>query len=165
MERRFEFCQAILITVITAISAYLDSTLMYLCALLIAFAFNIVAGFRADEVQVKIQRFFPPIFFKNFQGNKFKDSLMELFLITFIIYFMKSIAQLLKYEVESVYIVRYLVAIACYFYFRNALKNLHLVYPKSKFISFIYFLLAFKLRELFGSDVADMVDKAEKEEK
>lgn len=74
---------------------------------------------------------------------------------------MKGIATLLKYEVESDFIVRYLIAVADYFYFRNALKNLHSVYPKVKFISFLYYILAFKFRELFGGEVADIVDKVE----
>ena len=160
---RLDYLQGACIAIFTAIAAYFDSTIAYLTALLSAFALNILAGFRADEVRITIQRIFPPIFFKNFQGNKFKDSLMELFLITFITYFLKLLIDLHKYQSSSSYVVQFLLAIATYFYFRNSLKNLKMVYPKVKFIAFLYHLIAFKFKELVGSDVAEIINKVEKE--
>lgn len=160
---RFDYLQTISILVVSAISAYFDSTITFLCALLLAFSFNILAGFRADEVKLTIQRIFPPLFLKNFQGNKFKDSLMELFLITSVTYLLKGVADLMKYQNQSAYLVQFLTAIAIYYYFRNALKNLKTVYPKNKFIAVLYFLLAFKFRQLVGGEVADIIDANEKD--
>ena len=164
MNLKFDYFQAIAITAFASVAAYFDSTITFLSALLIAFVFNILAGFRADEVRVSLQRFFPPVFFKNFQGNKLKDSLMELFLITSIIYILKIIADLMKYESQSAYVVQFLSAIAIYYYFRNGLRNLQRVYDKNRFIAMLYFLIAFKFRQLVGGDVADIIDKTEKEE-
>jgi len=161
---KFDYLQALSITVVTAVTAYFDSTITFLAALLIAFVFNIFAGFRADEVHLKIQRIFPPIFLKNFQGNKFKDSLMELMLITFVTYLLKIIVDLMKYENQSTYLVQFLNAIAIYYYLRNALKNLKTVYPKNRFIAVVYFLLAFKFRQLIGGEIADIVDENENKE-
>ena len=159
---KLDYVQAFLISAFSALAAYMNSTFTFLCALLLAFLFNILAGFRADEVKLEIKRIFPPIIFKNFQGNKFKDSLFELFLIVGITYFLKGIADLMKYQNQSGYIVQFLTAIAIYYYFRNALKNLHKVYPKNQFISMLYYLVAFKFRQLIGANLADIVDKGEK---
>ena len=163
MEIRFDYIQALFITITSAVFAYFDNTFTFLCALLAAFLLNIFAGFRADEVKVKIKRIFPPIILKNFQGNKFKDSLLELFLITFIIYFLKMIADLMKYEEQSAYVVQFLTAIAIYYYFRNALKNLKTVYPKNRFIAMLYHLISFKFRQLMGAEIADIVEENENE--
>ena len=165
MEIKFDYIQAFFITFFSAVFAYFDSTFTFLCALLAAFLFNIFAGFRADEVKIKIKRIFPPIFLKNFQGNKLKDSLFELFLITFIIYFLKMIADLMKYQEQSSYVVQFLTAIAIYYYFRNALKNLKLVYPKNRFIAMLYHLISFKFRQLIGSEIADIVEENETDKK
>lgn len=161
---KFDYIQALSIAALTAISAYFDSTITFLAALLIAFVFNILAGFRADEVKITIRRIFPPIFLKNFQGNKFKDSLMELLIITFVTYLLKTIADLMKYQNQSAYVVQLLMAIAIYYYLRNGLKNLKIVYPKNRFIAVVYFLLAFKFRQLVGGDVADIIDENENKE-
>jgi hypothetical protein len=161
MDIKFDYLQALSIAIAAAIAAYFDSTITFLAALLVAFTFNILAGFRADEVHIKIQRFFPPIFLKNFQGNKLKDSLIELLLITSISYLLKIIADLMKYQSQSAYVVQFLIAIAIYYYFRNGLNNLKTVYPKNRFISVVYHLISFKFRQLVGADVADIIDHEE----
>ncbi len=124
MEKFDSFISWVCITVFTAIMAFFDSTVSYLIALLLGFAFNILAGFRADEVKIKITRLIPPKILENFNGNKFKDSLMELLIITGVTYFLKGIADLMDYEDKSQYVVQVLIAIAIYYYFRNGLKNL-----------------------------------------
>ena len=82
MEKLYTAVQGTLIGVATSVAAYFDSTFSFVCALILAFLFNILAGFKADEVKINIKRIFPPDIFDNFNGNKLKDSLMELFLIT-----------------------------------------------------------------------------------
>lgn len=158
---KFDYIQAISITALTAVTAYFDSTITFLAALLLAFVFNILAGFRADEVKIEIRRIFPPIFLKNFQGNKLKDSLVELSLIAFVIYLLKMLADLMKYQNQSDYVVQLLMNIAIYYYFRNGLRNLKKGYPKNRFIAVVYFLLACKFRQLVGGEIADIVDENE----
>lgn len=158
-----EVLNSILVAIFTAVMAFFDSTISYLVALLFGFLFNILAGFRADEVKVKITRLIPPLILENFNGNKFKDSLMELLIIAGVTYFLKGIADLMDYEDKSQYVVQVLIAIAIYYYFRNGLKNLASVYPKNKFIVVLHYLIAFKFRSLVGGDIADIVEKAEKE--
>ena len=163
MEKFYTAVQGTLIGTATAIAAYFDSTFSFLCALILSFLFNILAGFKADEVKIHIKRIFPPDLFDNFNGNKLKDSLMELFLIVSITYILKGFADLMRYEGGSYYVVQFLVTIAIYYYFRNGLKNLVSVYPKVKFIRLVYYLIAFKLKEIIGIDLSKIVDKAEKE--
>ena len=155
--------QSALIGAFSAIVGYFDSTVSYLVALLLAFLFNILAGFRADEVRIKITRIFPPKVLQNFQGNKFKDSLMELFLIGGITYLLKGLIDLLQQHDKSAYVVQVLIALAIYYYVRNGLRNLVNVYPKSKWLRLIYHLLAFKFKGIIGGDIADLMDKTDKE--
>ena len=157
-----QFCNAVLVAIFTAILSFFDSTSSYLLALIFGFAFNIIAGFRADEVKIILNRIFPPIFmFKNFKGNKFKDSLMELFLITGTTYLLKGLIDLMNYNDKSAYVVQWLFIVAIYVYFRNGLRNLVAVYPHIKFIRILYGLLSFKFREIAGDKIADIVDKEE----
>jgi hypothetical protein len=67
----------------------------------------------------------------------------------------------MKCQDKSAFVVQFLIAVAIYYYFRNALKNLKKVYPKIKWISMLYNLISFKFRELVGSDVADIIEKEE----
>ena len=157
-----QFFNGVLVAVFTAIISFFDSTSSYLIALVFGFAFNIIAGFRADEVKIILRRLLPPIFiFKNFKGNKFKDSLLELFLIAGITYLLKGLIDLMNYNDKSAYVVQWLFIVAIYVYFRNGLRNLVAVYPNVKFIRILYGLLSFKFREIAGDKIADIVDKEE----
>ena len=165
MEKFYTAVQGTLIGTATAIAAYFDSTFSFVCALILAFLFNILAGFKADEVKLTLHRIFPPIVaFKNFKGNKFKDSLMELFLIATITFLLKGLIDLMQRQDLSTYAVQFLISIAIYYYFRNGLRNLVKVYPKVKFLRLVYYLIAFKLKEIIGSDLSDIVEKAEEKE-
>ena len=165
MEKFYTAVQGTLIGIATAIAAYFDSTFSFVCALILAFLFNILAGFKADEVKLTLHRIFPPIVaFKNFKGNKFKDSLLELLLITSITYLLKVFIDLMDYDNKSVYVVQWLFAVAIYVYFRNGLRNLRSVYPHVKFIRILYALVSFKFREFFGDEIADIVKKEEEKE-
>ena len=55
MEKFYTAVQGTLIGTATAIAAYFDSTFSFVCALILAFLFNILAGFKADEVKINIK--------------------------------------------------------------------------------------------------------------
>ena len=165
MDRFYNVAQGVMVFIFTSCAAFMDSTFSYLIALLLGFTFNILAGFRADEVKIKLHRIFPPIVaFEKFNGNKFKDSLLELVLIASTTYLLKGLIDLMDYDAQSTYVVQWLFAIAIYVYFRNGLRNLHEAYKKVVFIRIVYAILAFKFRELFGDKVADIVKEEEKED-
>ena len=138
---------AFFVALMAAVVAYFDTTLTFLIALLIGFIFNILAGLRADDVRFVMARF-PHIRLLNYDGYKLKDSLMELFLITAITYILKLLMDLFKYDDKSVYAVQILLAVAVYYYFTNSLKNLTKVYPKNKWLHFLYYLISFQFRKM-----------------
>ena len=165
LDNLYSLLRGMMIGIFTSCVVFLDSTFSYLIALLLGFTFNILAGFRADEVKIKLHRIFPPIVaFEKFNGNKFKDSLLELVLIASTTYLLKGLMELMDYGSQSIYVVQWLFAIAIYVYFRNGLRNLHEAYKKVVFIRIVYAILAFKFRELFGDKVADIVKKEEEKE-
>ena len=149
--------EAYMVGMFSIIVAYFDTTFMFIIALLIGFSFNILAGFRADEVKFEMRRL------ANFEGNKLKDSLMELGLITGTTYVLKLIMDLMSYDAKSVYVVQILIALANYYYFRNALRNLSKAYPKSKWIKTLYILVSFQFKELMPDSVNRAVEQVEKE--
>lgn len=142
--------QAPLLGLFGIVAAYFDSTSTFMVALFAAFLFNILAGLRADEVQLTMWRL------ANFKGNKFKDSLKELALIVIVTYFLKGLMDLMNLNEKSVYAVQILVWIALYYYVRNGLRNLSKAYPKVKWLVVIYYLFSFQ----FGKVMPDIVNKA-----
>lgn len=152
----------IFILVSAAVAAYFDTTITFLYALLIGFAFNILAGLRADEVKIVMTRF-PSFGLVNYKGQKLVDSLKELCLITFITYMLKAIIDLMKFDEKSAYVVQVLIAIAIYYYVKNGLRNLSKAYPKVRWVRMLYFLVSFKFREMMPGFVNEAIEAEEKE--
>lgn len=148
----------LLIALASMICAYFESTYSFMLALFLGFVFNILAGFKADEVKFKMWRLC------NFSGHKFKDSLMELFLIVSITYFLKMLADLMKHGDKGVFIVQWLIAVALYWYVRNGLRNLSLAYPKNRWIRFVSNLISFQFNELAPESVKRAWEKSKDKE-
>ncbi|MDR0823902.1 MAG: hypothetical protein LBN74_02335 [Prevotella sp.] len=152
--------QACLIAIAGVAGAYFENTDSFVYACLLAFSVNIFAGFRADHVGIsfKMRRLV------NFEGNKLKDSFKELFLILGITFLIKSLMDFMNLGEKSVYAVQILIAIALYYYIRNSLRNLHRAYPKIKWISVIYYLIAFEFKKLMPDSVNEAMDAADKDD-
>lgn len=143
---------------VAAVAAYFDTTITFVYALLLGFAFNILAGLRADEVRLVMVRF--PFFgLMNFKGSKFKDSLSELTIIFLVTYLLKAIVDLMHFDDKSAYAVQTLISVAVYYYFTNGLRNLRSAYPQNRWIRFLYYFISFKFRELMPGAVTEAVDK------
>lgn len=149
--------QSFFTIMLTAIAAYFDSTLTFLLALVIGFAFNILAGMKADDVKIT------GFNIENLECKKLVDSLMELFLITGVTYMLKSLIDLFKFDDRSAYVVQILIALQLYYYLRNGLRNLKVAYPRNLWIATLYNLMIFQFRKIAPSSVVDAMDKAEKE--
>lgn len=149
-----EKIKVFLVTVISMLCAYFESTQSFMIALLLGFFFNILAGFKADDVKFKMWRLC------NFSGHKFKDSLIELLLIILITYFLKSMVDLMHQEDKSAYIVECLVWIAIYNYVRNGLRNLSKGYPNNRWIRFVSNLLMFNFKALAPDSVQKAWEKS-----
>lgn len=155
LSPHFKFAQISIAGVISIIISYFESTQSFLIALLIGFILNIFAGFQADNVHFEMWRLC------NFKGNKFKDSLKELFLIVLITYLLKLLVELMKQGEHSYIIVECLIGFAVYYYVRNSLKNLSKAYPNSRWIRFVYIVVGLQFQEL----IPDPLKKAWKKSK
>lgn len=157
-----EKTKEILIIITAAIAAYFDTTISFVYALLLGFAFNILAGLRADKVSIRMVRFPIPSVI-NYSGTKLKDSLTELAMVLFITYTIKSIVDLLNFDDKSTYAVQILISVAVYYYLRNGLRNLQQAYPRNRFITSVYYLVAFKFHEIMPSFVSRAVQAEEED--
>ena len=137
--------------------AYFGTTSTFIYAVMLSFTFNILAGFRADEVKFKMWRLI------NFEGNKFKDSLKDVLLILSITYILKGLMDLMKHNDKSVFAVQILLAVAVYYYFRNGLRNLSKAYPKNVWLRVVYYIVSFQFKELLPDVVKKAMTKAEEE--
>jgi phosphatidylserine synthase len=147
--------QAHLMGLVSIIAAYFDSTITFIYALMIAFVFHILAGMRADEVKLwKL---------KNFKFGKFKDSLIELLLITTTTYVLKLIIDLMQNNEKSAYAVQILIWLALYYYFRRGLRNLSIAYPNNSWVRTVYHLVSFQFIKMMPEGVKQAMEKAEKE--
>lgn len=138
--------------------AYFESTQSFMIALFLGFTFNILAGFKADDVKFKMWRLC------NFSGHKFKDSLIELLLIILITYFLKGLADLMYQSDKSIYIVECLVWVAIYSYVRNGLRNLSKGYPNNRWIRFVSNLIGFNFKAIAPESVRKAWEKSKDKE-
>ncbi|MFV0538839.1 MAG: hypothetical protein ACK5M3_15965 [Dysgonomonas sp.] len=153
---KFSLTQSSFVSLFGVVAAYFDSTITFIYALMLAFIFHVLAGMRADDVSLwKL---------KNFKLGKFKDSLIELFLITFTTYILKLAIDLMKHDEKSVYAVQILIWLALYYYFRKGLRNLSIAYPNISWIKAVYHLVSFQFNQMMPENIKKAVEETEKEE-
>lgn len=135
MDRLFnlEQLRIIFVTVTSPIIAYMTTTSNFIFALIIAFAFNIFAGMRADGVS--ISRCI------NFKFSKFKNALLEICLYLVIIHVLYSIVILCGDKKEAYFVIKSLTYVFIYVYATNSFKNLIKAYPKNVALRIIFHLL------------------------
>ena len=152
---KISMIQTSMVSLFGMVAAYFDSTITFIYALMVAFAFHIIAGMRADEVNLwKL---------KNFKFKKFKDSLIELLLIAATTYMLKLIIDLMRYDEKSIYAVQILIWLALYYYFRRGLRNLAIAYPNNSWIRTVHHLVSFQFAKMMPESVKQAMEKAEKE--
>jgi len=151
--------QGIWVLISTAILTHFAPVMTFIYALFVAFAANVLAGMRADDVKLKISRTWPIVLFPNFSGNKFKCALGEFLLILIIIAVLRGVGMLMLLKNnQDVYIFQYLTWVALYYYGVNSFRNLSIVYPNNRFIKAIYYIIGFKFSKMFGKEVKEILD-------
>lgn len=165
-ETTYVWIRGIIGSFFVFLAGYLDTTKTFLYAFVIVFFFNIVAGFRADEVKVEMKRLFPPIFkLANFKPNKFKTALFEFTMIIFSIYLLKVLIDLFFLQEHSTFIVQALMGVAVYFYFKNILRNFRLILPNSNFIKFLDIAVSLKFKEIIPTSFSKAIEEVESDNK
>lgn len=139
-----------------AVRLDIGSTSDFLAAVLIGFAFNVLAGLRADSVSFVHRRLC------NFNGHKFKDSLIELFLVVVITYLLQLIGVLVEYSEGALIITKWLFRIAVIFYIINGLRNLNKAYPKSRFVEALYIIVTAQFLKIAPDIMKDAFKKTDK---
>lgn len=154
---KISMLQTSMVSMFGIVAAYFDSTITFIYALMITFVFHVLAGMRADDVDLS--------HLKNFKFRKLKDSLIELFLIITTTYVIKLAMDLMNVNEKSVYAVQILIWLALYYYFRRGLKNLSLAYKNIIWIKTVYYLVSFQFAKMMPDSVKQAMEKAEQEKK
>lgn len=153
MDRLFnlEQLRIIFVTVTSPIIAYITTTSNFIFALIIAFAFNLFAGMRADGVSISRC--------VNFRFNKFKNALLEICLYLVIIHVLYSIVILCGDKKEAYFVIKSLTYVFIYVYATNSFKNLIKAYPKNVALRIIFHILRLEFTRATPSYWKPIIEK------
>lgn len=157
MDRLFnlEQLRIIFVTVTSPIIAYMTTTSNFIFALIIAFAFNIFAGMRADGVSISRC--------KNFKFSKFKNALLEICLYLVIIHVLYSIVILCGDKKGAHFVIKSLTYVFIYVYATNSFKNLIKAYPKNVALRIIFHILRLEFTRAMPSYWKPIIERFQKE--
>ena len=157
MDRLFNFEQLRMIVVssFSPVIAYLTPTKGFILSLVIAFAFNIWAGMRADGVAICRCR--------NFRFRKFKNALAELLLYLLIVEVIFSVMVACGDKDASLIVIKSLTYVIIYVYAQNSFRNLIVAYPKNKALRMIYHLIRFEFKRATPSHITSIINRIEGE--
>ena len=157
MDRLFnlEQLRIIFVTVTSSIIAYMTTTSNFIFALIIAFAFNLFAGMRADGVAI--------VRCKNFSFRKFKNALFELFMYLFIVETIFTIMKNCGDDNAAIIAVKSLTYVFMYVYLQNAFRNLIKAYPKKIALRIIYHVIRLEFTRALPSYWQPIIERLQKE--
>lgn len=157
MDRLFnlEQLRIIFVTVTSPIIAYMTTTSNFIFALIIAFAFNLFAGMRADGVAI--------VRCKNFSFRKFKNALFELFMYLFIVETIFTIMKNCGDDNAAIIAVKSLTYVFMYVYLQNAFRNLIKAYPKKIALRIIYHVIRLEFTRALPSYWQPIIERLQKE--
>lgn len=157
MDRLFnlEQLRIIFVTVTSPIIAYMTTTSNFIFALIIAFAFNLFAGMRADGVAI--------VRCKNFSFRKFKNALFELFMYLFIVETIFTIMKSCGDDNAAIIAVKSLTYVFMYVYLQNAFRNLIKAYPKKIALRIIYHVIRLEFTRALPSYWQPIIERLQKE--
>lgn len=143
------------VSTLSPVAAFLIPTKWFLLSLVVAFAFNIWCGMRADGVSV--------VRCKNFSMGKFKNAVFELLLYALIIEVIFSAMAIMGDKESAIIVIKTLTYVFDYVYVQNAFKNLIIAYPKNKAIRIVYHVIRFEFKRATPSHVQKIIDRIENE--
>lgn len=134
----------ILMYVLCAIVAAISPTTGFVTALIIAWAFNLWCGMRADGVVI--------ITCKNWSWKKFGHTCAELILFLTILWLVALITYFSGDADEGLYAVKTINYVFVWSYVQNGLKNLCKTHPKNKALWIIYLFVRFEFTKIVRID-------------
>lgn len=155
-----EYIRMVFVTAFSSALSFLTPTKGCFYSLIIAFAFNIWAGMRADGVAI--------VRCKNFSGSKIKNAAFEMLLYLAIIEIIFSIMALMGDNEAALIAAKTLTYVFIYVYFQNSFRNLIRAYPKKKALRIIYHVVRLEFSRAMPNHVQEVIDRIDndyKEEK
>ena len=135
MENLFTPLKSVLVTALCAVLAFFAPIANLIFAVFIIFLLNCVAGIIADVVTDR----------KSFELKKFFHCLLEtlvFYVIIMSVYFIGDILLDLSGAIQCSTVIVYAVL---YFYGTNILRNCIKLFPTSRTLKFLYFVLSFEV--------------------
>lgn len=135
MENLFTPLKSVLVTALCAVGAFFAPIANLIFAIFIIFLLNCIAGLIAD---IAISR-------KKFDLKKFFHCLFETMVFYVIIMAIYVIGDKLLNMEGAIQCSTVIVYAILYFYSVNILRNCHLLFPDSKTLKFLYFVMSFEI--------------------
>lgn len=135
MENLFTPLKSVLVTALCAVGAFFAPIANLIFAIFIIFLLNCIAGLIAD---IAISR-------KKFDLKKFFHCLFETMVFYVIIMAIYVIGDKLLNMEGAIQCSTVIVYAILYFYSVNILRNCHLLFPNSKTLKFLYFVMSFEI--------------------
>lgn len=135
MENLFTPLKSVLVTALCAVAAFFAPIANLIFAIFIIFLLNCVAGMIADMVVVR----------RSFELKKFFHCLFETMVFYFIIMAVYVIGDKLLNMEGAIQCSTVIVYAILYFYSVNILRNCNQLFPTSKTLKFLYYVLSFEI--------------------
>lgn len=135
MENLFTPLKSVLVTALCAVGAFFAPIANLIFAIFIIFLLNCIAGLIADIA----------ISHKKFDLKKFFHCLFETMVFYVIIMAIYVIGDKLLNMEGAIQCSTVIVYAILYFYSVNILRNCHLLFPDSKTLKFLYFVMSFEI--------------------
>lgn len=135
MENLFTPLKSVLVTALCAVGAFFAPIANLIFAIFIIFLLNCIAGLIAD---IAISR-------KKFDLKKFFHCLFETMVFYVIIMAIYVIGDKLLNMEGAIQCSTVIVYAILYFYSVNILRNCHLLFPNSRTLKFLYFVMSFEI--------------------
>ena len=145
----------LLATLLSVTLAYFAPITDMVFVIFFIFAINCVAGMVAGIVTQK----------ERFNNRKFFHCLLETFVFYVIVLSVFVIGEKMKNLDGALQCITGIVYAVCYFYGVNTLRNLRKMFPKSKPLSFMYYVLSFVKRIPYLQQFNENENEKKKEEK
>lgn len=146
-----------IIPAISCVASFFIDTRGFIISLIVALAFNIWAGMRADGVSI--------IRCKNFKMSKFTDAVFQFLLYLVVLESLFAIFKFMGDVKLGIYTAKLITYIFLYTYVQNGCKNLCIAYPRNKALRIIYYVVRFEFMKATPSYVQELIDRIEREDK
>ena len=155
MDRTLDQARLFIVGGLSSMLAYFTPTMGFILALGLTFAFNVMAGMRADGITI--------IRCTNFSMKKFKEALIELLLYTSIVWLVFALMERMGDKDAAIITAKTITYICVYVYVCNGFKNLIKAYPTKKALRIIYYMLRLEFKRALPANVQAIVDRVDLE--